>query len=67
MLVIPNRVFQTKVYGGSLRLHLLHCLEKVFFGMCDGRIEGLNFPDEGVVVLDVVTVGIWKFRVDLEW
>ena len=30
-------------------------------------IEGLNFPDEGVVVLDVVTVGIWKFRVDLEW
>ena len=60
-------VFQTKVFVGVLRLHLLHSLEKVFFGMCDGRIEGLNFPDEGVVVLDVVTVGIWKFRVDLEW
>ena len=44
---------------------MLHCLEKVCVGVCGVRMKRTDVPKKKVVVLDVLTVGSWEFRVDL--
>ena len=60
-------IVEAEVFCRALRLHVLHCLEKVCVGVCGVRMKRTDVPKKKVVVLDVFTVGSWEFRVDLEW
>ena len=50
-------IYEAEVFGRALRLHVLHCLEKVGVGVCGVRMKRSDFPKEKVVVLNVVTIG----------
>ena len=58
-------IVETEVFGRALRLHVVHCLEKVSVGVCGVGMKRSDVPKEKVVVLNVLTIGIWKFRIDL--